>query len=116
MFEEFARLLLAPAGMLDLPFEQAADTLVTGMAWKSLELLLPFLGIVVVGALLAEMLQVGVLFAFEAIKPSGKKLNVGANLKNMFAAKSWVELLKSVLKVAVLSTVVAMLLASAKPP
>ena len=106
LFKDFGQMILLPAGLLDLPFEQAAGTLLTELAWQSLAMLLPFIGIVVVISVLAEMLQVGVLFAFEAIKPSGKKLDMAENLKNMFAARSWVELLKSTLKVVILSTVV----------
>jgi type III secretion protein U len=68
--------------------------------------LLPFLGIVLVVGIFAEAIQTGLVFAFEAIKPSGKKLNVVENAKNMFSKKNWVELLKSILKIGILGWLV----------
>lgn len=108
--QEVTDMLLLPSRLLELPFEQAASVLFSELGWKALDLLLPFLGIAVVGSIFAETLQTGVLFAFEALAPSGKKLNMAENLKNMFAARSWVELLKSVLKIGVLACVIFLLL------
>jgi type III secretion protein U len=107
---QFSEMMLLPTQMQGLGFEAAANALATGLAWKAVEVVLPFLGIVIGLAILADMLQVGVMLSFKAIQPSGKKLDVAENLKNMFAAKSWVELLKSTLKVLIISGVVYLLL------
>ena len=106
----FGQMILLPVQLQGMPFEAAADALIKALARASLELLLPVLGIVLVLGVFVEMLQVGVLLAFKAVQPSGRRLDVAQNLKNLFAARSWVELLKSVLKIAVVGTVVTLLL------
>jgi type III secretion protein U len=111
LMADFAALLLLPVSLAGMEFDAAAEVLIAGLARAGVELLLPVIGIVVVMGVFAEMLQVGVLLAFKAVKPSGKRLDVAQNLKNLFAAKSWVELLKSVLKIAVVGGVIWMLLA-----
>ncbi|MEJ1965590.1 MAG: type III secretion system export apparatus subunit SctU [Gammaproteobacteria bacterium] len=94
-----AELLVMPMDLLQYPFRTALEILVGQMLRNAVLLMLPFLGIVLGIGILAETLQVGILFSFEAIKPSGKKLNVAANAKNMFSKKSLVEFLKNCLKV-----------------
>ena len=54
-------------------------------------------------------------FSFKAMMPSGKKLNVAANVKNLFSAKTLFEFLKSNIKIALLSVVVYLVLRSALP-
>ena len=49
---------------------------------------------------LVNFLIVGPLFSFESMKPDIKKLNPITNLKNMFKIKTFVELIKSLLKIA----------------
>lgn len=105
-----AELVLLPAGLPDLPFEQAAGILAAAAWRKAMQLVLPILGLVIGVSLLAEMMQVGVLLAFEALEPSAKKLDIAANLKNMVSAKNWIEFAKSLLKVSVLGAVIALLL------
>lgn len=61
------------------------------------------------------MAQVGPLLATEALKPSFKKLNVLANLKNMFSAKNLFEFCKSLLKVLLLSLIFFYLLRQNTP-
>ena len=107
---EMARMIALPATLYDMPFEAAAATLIDALLRDAALLLLPVIGIIVVLGIFAETVQVGVLFAFEALKPSGKKLDVGANFKNMFGAKAWIEFGKSVLKVSLLCVVVVMVL------
>ena len=65
--------------------------------------------------LFMEMAQTGMLISFKAMMPSGKKLNVAANLKNLVSAKSLVEFLKSNIKIVLLSVVVYAVLRSALP-
>ncbi|MCH9613244.1 MAG: Yop proteins translocation protein U [Chlamydiia bacterium] len=50
--------------------------------------------------MLVSFLIVGPLFSFEAMKPDIKKLNPISNLKNMFKLKTFIELLKSIFKIA----------------
>lgn len=100
--EELGKLLLLPISLIGQPFDAALGIMLWPVIKAACWLMLPFLGIVLGVGVLAETLQVGILFAFEAIKPSGKKLNVVANAKNMFSKKNLVEFLKNCLKVVLL--------------
>lgn len=111
LLQSLAAMLLLPASLIGMEFEAAADALVGALARAAIELLLPVLGIVLVVGTLAETLQVGVVFAFKAIKPSGRRLDVGQNLKNLFGQRGWVELAKSLLKIGAVGAVVWLLLA-----
>lgn len=110
LLRRLATMLLLPVSLQGMDFEPAAEMLVEGLLRASLEVLLPVLGIVLVVGTLAETLQVGVLFAWKAVQPSGRRLDVAQNLKNLFSARSWVELLKSTVKIAAVGTVVVLLL------
>ncbi len=103
LVHSFAELLLMPMGLLGHPFDEAVGALVSEALKSGILLLMPFLGIVLGVGIFAETLQVGVVFAFEAIKPSAKKLDVAANAKNMVSKKNLIEFLKSCLKVGFLS-------------
>lgn len=109
---EMIEMISLPALFHGVPFEQALIPVAQALLEKSLLLLLPLLALVMAVGVGSEMIQVGVLFAFEAVKPSGKKLNVAANLKNMFSIKNLVEFLKSVVKIVFLSTLMFMVIRS----
>jgi flagellar biosynthetic protein FlhB len=74
--------------------------------WSMLLVSIP----VVVGCAIAggltDFLQVGALFAFEALKPKLEKLNPVQGFKNMFSKKQFVELFKNLTKVGVTAYVV----------
>ncbi|MQA40720.1 type III secretion system export apparatus subunit SctU [Rugamonas aquatica] len=103
--EDLTSLLLLPMALIGRPFGEGLDAVLWPAMKAGCMLLLPFLGIVLGVGVLVETLQVGGVLAFEAIKPSGKKLNVVANTKNIFSKKNLVEFLKNCLKVVVLCAV-----------
>jgi type III secretion protein U len=104
--QALASLLLMPFPFIGADFAQSSADLIYDSVIAGITVLLPFLGIVLVVGIFAEAIQTGLVFAFEAIKPSGKKLNVVENAKNMFSKKNWVELLKSILKIGILGWLV----------
>ena len=104
--DALGRLLLIPASLIGVPFSIALPTAMMASLKEAIWLLLPFVLIVLVVGILAETLQVGILLAFEKIKPSGKKLNVLSNLKNTFSKKNLVETLKSTVKILFLCALV----------
>jgi type III secretion protein U len=112
---DFAQMILMPVEVLGMEFDMAVNTLATRLLRKGLEMLAPFLGIVIGLGLLVELAQTGMLISFKALAPSGKKLNVATNLKNMVSAKNLFEFIKSNLKIALLSVVVYGVLRSALP-
>jgi type III secretion protein U len=89
-----------------MSFEEALNTLLTEMFRESVRLLLPYLLIVIVLGLFVEMAQTGMLLALKSLIPSGKKLNVITNVKNVFSKKNLVEFLKSNIKIVALSAIV----------
>lgn len=110
IMEEFSQLIILPGTFLEQPFVNALEALMiqflVDLAW----LLLPFILIVLLVGIFADALQVGIFFAFEAIKPSAKKLNVVQNAKNIFSKKNLVEFIKSNIKVILLSVLVYMII------
>lgn len=108
--ESLGRLMLVPATLTSMPFREALPTAMTAAFQEAVELVLPFLLIVIIVGMLAEFLQVGVVIAFEKLKPSGKKLNVLANLKNTFSKKNLMESLKSLIKVVFLTTLITLVI------
>ena len=77
------------------------------MSAKSLQTLLsvvlPLALACIVGVLAGSYLQVGFMFAFEAMKPDLNKLNPIEGVKKIFSLKNLMEFVKSLLKVSVLS-------------
>lgn len=68
--------------------------------------LLPFMGILLAGGLAMNMLQVGFVFAPAALTPNFEKLNPFTGFQKFFNLRSFVELVKSVFKLTVISVIV----------
>lgn len=113
--ESLGQMILLPGTLLRLNFQDAANTLVIEALTNAAWIVLPFIGIVLGVGIFADAMQVGILFAFEKLKPSGKKLNVLANAKNMVSKKNLMEFFKSFLKIAILSSLLATLIRDAMP-
>jgi type III secretion protein U len=113
--ESLGQMILLPSTLLRLQFHAAANTLVVELLTSAAWLVLPFIGIVLGVGILADAMQVGILFAFEKLKPSGKKLNILSNAKNMVSKKNLMEFLKSSVKIAILSSLVTVLIRDAMP-
>ncbi len=60
---------------------------------------LPIMVVVALVGVIVNFLIIGPVFSMEAMKPDIKKLNPVDNLKNMFKLKTFIELVKSVLKI-----------------
>ncbi|WP_347555974.1 type III secretion system export apparatus subunit SctU [Robbsia sp. KACC 23696] len=115
MYESLTGLILTPPSLMNMPFDSAVSAFVR-MAAREVALIVgPFLVIVLVVGIFAETIQTGLLLAFEKLKPSGKKLNAIANLKQIFSKKNFVEFLKSTLKIVFLTVLVWKVLMGALP-
>lgn len=68
-------------------------------------LVAPIMAISVVAAVAANLLQVGILFTSEPLKFDLKKINPIQGAKRIFSVRAIVELLKSLLKIAVIGTI-----------
>lgn len=113
--EAFGRLVLAPAAFTAMDFDMALKIVLDAVLREAVYITLPFVMIVLGVGIFSEFLQVGIVLAFEKLKPSGKKLNVMSNLKNVVSKKNLVELLKSIVKIGFLSVLVALVVRDALP-
>lgn len=111
-----ADLLLVPAGLMQLDFRTALQTGLREWGCYMFRLLAPFAAIVLAVGLLAEFGQVGFLLVFEKLKPSGAKLNVAKNAKNLVSARNLVETLKASIKIVCFTAVVAPILQASLAP
>ena len=85
----------------------AALSVLTGGTQAMAAALLPLFVALFVVAALSGYLQVGSIFAFESIKPKMEKLNPAESFKEkFFKGRSYVELLKTLLKMAVVGFVI----------
>jgi len=74
-----------------------------GMIGEALQVIfsasLPIMLLVSIIGVLVNFLIIGPLFSLEAMKPDIKRLNPVTNLKNLFKIKTFIELLKSIMKI-----------------
>ena len=92
------------AGQVAIDMDNASS-LLTGYIFKVSFLLLPLMGLICFIALVANVLQVGLLFSASAIQPELSKLNPMKGLKNFLSLKSLVELIKNVIKLSIIGFV-----------
>ncbi len=110
VLQRLGEMMVMPAGVLGMEFEDAVNIIMTQLLKDMVRLLLPYLLVVIVLGIFVEALQTGMLVSFKSLIPSGKKLNVANNVKNIFGKKNLVEFLKSNVKVVVLAVVVYVVL------
>ncbi len=108
-------LLDFPAWIGQLTFAQALDAMGTKAMILSLAILGPPVGISLIAGILVNFLQIGALFAPKAAKPDAKRVNPLTSLKNIFSRKNLVELIKSIVKILILSTVVTFVIWKGMP-
>ncbi|MCB6183705.1 flagellar biosynthesis protein FlhB [Leeia sp. TBRC 13508] len=85
----------------DWKLDQQTSQMTENLLRKSMDMLIafaPWLGVVVLAAIIGPFLLHGWLFTFTPLAPDLKKLNPLNGLKRMFALSSLVELFKAVLK------------------
>ena len=82
-----------------------ASTIMGRFTLSALMMILPISGLAMLLGVVLGGVQTRFLFAASLLKPKLSRLNPMAGLKNMFSAKSLVELIKSILKVAVIGAI-----------
>lgn len=96
-------LVLLPTAFYQVPFAQALPEVLDGVITKFLSISIPVVLAAMIVGILANFFQVGVLFAFESVKPDLKKLDPVQGVKKIFSMNNLFELLKSVLKISFLA-------------
>ncbi len=96
-------------------FQIASDTHLTvhniqfftiEVLWNAGKILLPFMGLMLFAGLSGNFSQVGFLVAPQALMPQFERLNPFTGLAKFFSLRSFVELVKSILKLGVIGYVV----------
>src|SRR5262245_51748482 len=77
---------------------------VTAVGMDICWILLPILGVAVLTGVAANYFQIGALFSFESITPKGERISPASGFKRIFSMKSVVELLKTIAKILVLTS------------
>jgi type III secretion protein U len=111
--QQIMELMVLPSQFIGTNFRQAISIIITEMLQVAALILLPVLLIVLVLGIFIEAFQTGLNISFEALKPSGKKLNVISNAKNIFSKNNFVEFLKNFLKVGGISFLIYILVKDA---
>lgn len=109
---ETKEMILLPTAFYTQPFPQAFEAVAYGVLTKALVLSLPVVLVGFLAGFVASFAQVGPLLSFEPVKPELKKLNPIEKAKQIFAAKNFVEFLKSALKVLVIGLIVTLIVRS----
>jgi type III secretion protein U len=94
------------------PFRQVAYMLLEEAETIFVETIVPWVGILVGASVLGGFLLSGPVLATEKLKLDFEKLDIVANLKNIFSANTLIEAIKSLLKVSILGAIVAYLVAT----
>jgi type III secretion protein U len=99
IFRKLAEMMALPGQLHGMDFKDAASLAMTSLIRLGLELLLPYVLIVIAIGFFAEGLQTGLLISFKTLIPKGERLDPVNNLKQMFTMKNFMEFVKSCLKV-----------------
>lgn len=102
MIERLAALMVISDQILGIDTPQAYMAILVASVEVMLMILVPVLILVISVAILGHVVQFGVLFSPEAIKPDLEKVNPLSQLKNIFSLKTLVELAKSIVKILIL--------------
>lgn len=79
--------------------ERSVASLMVNILWLGIQIMAPIFATGLMVALLANYIQVGILFTGEPMKPQLSRVSLIAGAKRMFGVKAWVELAKSLTKV-----------------
>ena len=101
--EAFGEIILLPADFVGLPFQEALIHISDGLLSASFNILAPLLLLVFVIGIAAHYFQFGLLFVLEPLKPKAENISPAKNVKNIFSMKNLMEFFKSIIKIAVLT-------------
>ncbi|USE34668.1 type III secretion system export apparatus subunit SctU [Endozoicomonas sp. SCSIO W0465] len=99
-------MVILPSTVYNEPFEESFKIVAHGILEKTMGLLLPLIAVSAVSAIIGNVMQFGMLFAPEGIKPDINKISPVGGLKKIFALKNLIEFFKSIIKIIFLSFVV----------
>jgi len=104
MMQEFTAFLRLCIGMFtehEMSLGQLME-LARDSVMLTIKLMLPILGAVLIAGLIANLIQIGLLFTFEPIIPKLSKINPLSGIKRLFSMRSIVETIKNILKIIII--------------
>jgi flagellar biosynthetic protein FlhB len=104
--------LLRDAGATSLENASSVQSLLVGLMIDSFFIIFPFLVAVIAAGLLANYFQVGFMFSAEPLTPDLSKIDPIKGFQRLFSLRAFAELVKNILKIAVISVVVYLTLRS----
>lgn len=104
ILKELLDFIIVPTHFFNTSFRSACSEMGMACLMLGFRVILPLLILVLVTGIMANVLQFGLLFAGESIKPNFSKLNPISKLKQIFSIKNLVEFLKSAAKILFLGT------------
>jgi type III secretion protein U len=104
ILKELLDFIIVPTHFFNTSFSSACSEMGMACLMLGVHVILPLLILVLVTGIMANVLQFGLLFAGESIKPNFSKLNPISKLKQIFSIKNLVEFLKSAAKILFLGT------------
>ena len=104
--DTFKQMVILPTLSYNEPFEVSFKIVTHGILNLTMGLLIPLVAVSMFSAIIGNVMQFGLLFAPEGIKPDIQKISPVGGLKKIFAIKNLVEFFKSVIKILFLSIVV----------
>ncbi len=113
LLTHFTKLISLPADFYELPFRDALPGVFKALFKHVFLILLPVIGLTLIGGIFINFVQVGPLLAFQGLKPDLKKLNPAQGMKKIFAMKNLVEFIKSSVKICFLGTLMFLLVKNA---
>jgi len=102
MTKSFEKLFYNTFEVIAEPGLGGAMAMLSNTGATMLSIVMPIALASVVGVLAGNVLQIGVLFAFESLKPDLKKISPMAGIKKVFSLKNLLEFIKSLIKITVL--------------
>ena len=101
---ELMRTSFRKSGQMTISIDTIQPLLID-LLFQTFALLAPFLLVAIMAGLMINILQVGFLFSSEAITPKFSKIDPIKGLQRLFSLRSLVELVKSLLKMAIIGVV-----------
>jgi flagellar biosynthesis protein FlhB len=108
LFQTLRRFIEAPHA-IRLDSYLLREVLMETVAQVGLALMVPF-AVVILAALVAGLVQNGLVISSESINPKLEKVSLAKGLKRMFSMKSLVDFLKGIVKITIVAAVVMILL------
>ena len=114
-FRHLEDYILMPVEYFQQPFKDALTALVHSTLINFALIMLPILFLAVALAILAHIVQFGVIFSMDPVKPEMKRVNPVEGFKNLFSFSRFMEAIKSIVKTVLMLSALWLVLKAALP-